>query len=94
LLIRNRLNYLDSWWLAGNYISAAVKDGIMIRANANDLNTSDNFLDEDLIQGNVASYEKVHYPLQYFDATPQFKITPFLSQYVTVFYDDDPIIPS
>ena len=94
LLIRNRLNYLDSWWLAGNYIAAAVKDGIMIRANANDLNTSDTFLDQSLVQENVTGYEKTAYPLKYFDATPQFKITPFLSQYVTVFYDEDPIIPS
>ena len=94
LLIRNRLNYLDSWWLAGNYIAAAVKDGIMIRANANDLNTSDTFLDQTMVQENVTGYEKTAYPLKYFDATPQFKITPFLSQYVTVFYDEDPIVPS
>ena len=94
LLIRNRLNYLDSWWLAGDYIAEKVKSGIMIRANANDLATSDKFLDSSLVASDVDNYERVTYPLRYFDATPQFKITPFLSQYVTVFYDEDPIVPS
>ena len=94
LLIRNRLNYLDSWWLAGDYIAEKVKSGIMIRANANDIHTSDKFLDQSLVSSNVDGYERVTYPLRYFDAVPQFKITPFLSQYVTVFYDEDPITPS
>lgn len=95
LFIRNRLNYLDSWWLAGQYTPEQVKDGIMIRANANDVNTSDKFLDESIVSSVPSnSYTLTQYPKPYFDATPQFEITPFLAQYVTVFYDEDPIIPS
>jgi len=94
LLIRNRLNYIDSWWLAGNYTPARVKNEIMIRANANDKSTSDIYLDSSRIQSAVEGYTLAQYPVKYFDATPEFTITPFLNQYVTVFYDEDPVLPS
>jgi hypothetical protein len=48
LLIRNRLNYLDSYWRAGDYTNEKVSGlgaCIMIRANANATQTSDLFLD-------------------------------------------------
>ena len=96
LFIRNRLNYLDSWWLAGAYDShaSAYKTEIMIRANANDTNTSDKFLDITKVSTDIAGYTRAQYPVEFYDATPQFTITPFLSQYVTVFYDEDPITPT
>ena len=96
LFIRNRLNYLDSWWLAGAYDSksSAYKNEIMIRANANDLATSDTYLDISKVSSDVVGYERAAYPVDFYDAIPQFTITPFLSQYVTVFYDEDPITPT
>mgnify|MGYP006988851803 FL=1 len=45
LLIKNRLNYLDSRWLAGAYTDRTVLNEIFIRANANQSGTSDTFLD-------------------------------------------------
>ena len=96
LFIRNRLNYLDSWWLAGAYDSSSsgYKTEIMIRANANDPKTSDTYLDESKIISDVSGYTRTTYPMPFYDAVPQFTIKPFLSQYVTVFYDEDPIIPT
>ena len=96
LFIRNRLNYLDSWWLAGAYdsTSSGYKTEIMIRANANDQATSDLYLDESKVAADVSGYTRVSYPRKFYDAVPEFKITPFLSQYVTVFYDEDPLTPT
>lgn len=96
LFIRNRVNYLDSWWLAGSYdsTSSGYKTEIMIRANANDLSTSDTYLDIAKVTSDVSGYTRVQYPKPFYDAIPQFTIKPFLSQYVTVFYDEDPIVPT
>ena len=96
LFIRNRLNFLDSWWLAGAYdsTSSGYKTEIMIRANANDTSTSDTYLDETKITSDVPQYTRTHYPKKFYDAVPEFEITPFLSQYVTVFYDEDPLTPT
>ena len=96
LFIRNRLNYLDSWWLAGAYspYQSAYKTEIMVRANANDSATSDSYLDISKIANPVAGYTNTSYPQPYYDAIPQFEITPFLSQYVSIFYDQDPITPT
>ena len=95
LFIRNRLNYLDSWWLADSYdsTSGGYKNEIMIRANANDTSTSDTYLDADRVTDDVLGYTRVTYPKKFYDAVPEFKLTPFLSQYVTVFYDEDPVKP-
>ena len=96
LFIRNRLNYLDSWWLAGAYdsTSSGYKTEIMIRANANDTSTSDTYLDESKVTSDVIGYTRTTYPKKFYDAVPEFTITPFLSQYVTVFYDEDPLTPT
>ena len=47
LLLRNRLNYIDSWWLGGNYEINKVKQGqFWGRVNGNRLDkTSDTFID-------------------------------------------------
>jgi len=66
----------------------------MIRANANDISTSDTYLDKTKVANDVAGYERVHYPKKFYDAVPEFEITPFLAQYVTVFYDEDPLTPT
>ena len=96
LFIRNRLNFLDSWWLAGAYdsTSSGYKTEIMIRANANDRSTSDIYLDDTKVNSDVSGYTRVSYPKKFYDAIPEFTITPFLAQYVTVFYDEDPLTPT
>lgn len=48
LFLRNRLNYIDSWWMAGSYTSeSAIQTGVRFRANANNSQTSDKYLDSD-----------------------------------------------
>ena len=97
LFIRNRLNYLDSQWLAGdNYdpTSSGYKSNIMIRANANDSNTSDKYVQRSLTSNEInTGYIQVSDIVPHYDAVPEFEITPFLSEYVTVFYDEDPVRP-
>lgn len=101
LFISNRLNYLDSQWLAGPYNSqnSGYKSEIMIRANANDLRTSDKYIEgrplssEELNQGYALISSGDFDKISHYNATPWFEITPFLSEYVTVFYDEDPIKP-
>ena len=98
LFIRNRLNYMDSYWMAGEYTSEAtvgtVGTGITMRANANNSNTSDKYLDSGLLSSlpsNAwAGEELKKYPVPYFDATPSFTIKPFLAQYVFTFNDKIP----
>lgn len=98
LLLRNRLNYLDSWWLGGDYTAGVVENQIFVRANANHSSTSDLFLDSALLnelpaaaQGKGFSLEA--YPKDYFDARPGAKIKPFLHQYVSYFMDSQPSVP-
>lgn len=80
LFLRNRLNYIDSYWQAGTYSSEQnASSGIALRINANDdKNTSDKYKDSD------------KYPIPYFDGTPVFTLKPFLNQYVFVYFDDTP----
>jgi len=92
LLLRNRLNYLDSYWVAGDYTPAAIaQGGVRMRANANNMGTSDKYLDSGILStlpNNAWSGEELApYPVQYYDATPEFEITPFLSQYVFTYND-------
>ena len=96
LFIRNRLNYLDSQWLASNYdpSSSGYKSNIMIRANANDSGTSDKYVQRALSAAEINNgYIQVNNIVPHYDAVPEFEITPFLSEYVTVFYDEDPVKP-
>ena len=94
LLLRNRLNYMDSYWMAGSYTSAeAIQTGIRMRANANNSDTSDKYLDSnllDVLPANAGSRQLAPYPVAHYDATPEFTITPFLSQYVFTFNDKTP----
>ena len=92
LLLRNRLNYLDSKWLAGSYAEASLQSSsITARSTLNNLNTSDIYLNltEEQIANDSTYSGHVHgdYPVDYFDARPGFKIRPFLKQYVTYYTD-------
>lgn len=70
--LRNRLNYIDSQWLAGSYDPNESNEQFKLRYNLNDADkTSD-----------------VDFPS---DAT--FTITPYLSQYVSVVYDETATTP-
>ena len=98
LLLRNRLNYMDSWWLGGDYRAGVVENQIFIRANANQHDTSDLFLDSDTVSSLTADqirsgYSLTQYPRDYFDARPGAKIKPFLHQYVSYFMDSQPSVP-
>ena len=100
LLLRNRLNYIDSWWLGGDYRAGVVENQIFIRANANHRQTSDLYLDSDTIsvlpsQAAGADYKLAKYGVDYpyFDARPGAKIKPFLHQYVSYFMDSQPSVP-
>ena len=100
LFITNRLNYLDSKWLAGIYQpgTGSNTNSIMIRANANDTSTSDIYLERQLTSTDNSLLK--YYPdpttapsLKYYNATSNFNIKPFLNEYLTIFYDEDPIRP-
>lgn len=98
LLLRNRLNYIDSWWLGGDYRAGVVENQIFIRANANQHDTSDLILDSETVSsltGDQISqgYTLKQYPQEYFDARPGAKIKPFLHQYVSYFMDSQPSVP-
>ena len=98
LLLRNRLNYIDSWWMGGDYRAGVVENQIFIRANANQSTTSDLFLDSASLSelpsgaGNKG-FSLAEYPKPYFDARPGAFIKPFLHQYVSYFADSQPSIP-
>ena len=97
LLIRNRLNFLDSRWLAEEYgtFGQQYQNSIAIRANANDPNTSDNLLENNNKDG-YNTYSLDNYPPAFncYNANPDFQIKPFLSEYLTVFYDESPLLPT
>lgn len=100
LLIRNRLNYLDSYWRAGSYSTEVVAGSggcVLIRANANAQQTSDLFLDSGMLN-EIPSNANAGTTLAPYntgatvglDAIPEYTITPFLSQYVFTFIDTNP----
>jgi len=99
--LRNRLNYIDSQWLGGEYSAGVVENQIFIRANANHHDTSDLFLDSELLDeipsqaiSTGKSYTLKPYPQPYLDARPGAKIKPFLHQYVSYFADNNtPPVP-
>lgn len=98
LLLRNRLNYIDSWWLGGNYQIEQMKQGqFWGRVNGNrKTDTSDRYLDMTAEQIAAAAANNSQYnnflpgtfPVPYFDSTPEFKLKPFLKQYVSVLVDE------
>lgn len=94
LLLRNRLNYVDSKWLAGDYSEAALaSSSITARSTLNNPATSDTFLN--LPQEQILNENFTHgdYPVPYFDAVPGFKIKPFLKQYVSYYTDQVSSVP-
>ena len=101
LLLRNRLNYIDSWWMGGDYRAGVVENQIFLRGNANMHDSSDLFLDDEACGHQLPAkagttgktYSLVDYPKEYFDARPGFKIKPFLHQYVSYFHDSQPSVP-
>lgn len=101
LLLRNRLNYIDSWWLGGDYEITKVKQGqFWGRVNGNRLSaTSDKFLNltpEELASDNkYAGFKSSNgvFPIPYIDAQPNYTLKPFLKQYVTYYTDEVPEIP-
>ena len=98
LLVRNRMNYLDSEMQANIYAptGATSTTSLKLRASANSTTTSDRWLDvAELTDAQKASGFKIGalgdspakcLPL---DGTPYYQITPFLSQYVSMYYDDN-----
>lgn len=105
LLLRNRLNYIDSWWLGGDYYVNQLKQSeLQLRVSGNRATlTSDKYLnltDEEIATQHAAdpskgygNFEHADYPLDYFDAKPGFKLKPFLKQYVSYFTDEGGTIP-
>ena len=97
LLLQNRLNYLDSQWLAGSYTATAVvQGGIDARMTLNNTDTSDNYLNlsqEEIERNGLTGYRHGDYPVPYFDALPGIVIKPYLKQYITYFMDTVPVDP-
>lgn len=88
LLINNRLLYMDSKWLGGTFtISTGGMAGVMFRSTANHATTtSDRYLDSDALGENQI---KGTYPVPYFDAIPEYYVTPYLNFYITTFVDEN-----
>ena len=77
---RNRLNYIDSQWLGGDYDPSKMSNAITMRYNLNEISkTSDGMQSE--VDGTA------------FNGDPDYKIVPFLTQYVSVAYDQIPADP-
>ena len=98
LLIRYRLNYLDSYWRAGSYSTEVVSGAggcVIIRANANAGQTSDLFLDANSLSS-IPAGANAGTTLQPYntgitaglDAIPEYTLTPFLKQYVFTYVDN------
>ena len=99
LLLRNRLNYIDSWWMGGDYEITKVKQGQFwgrINGNRQDL-TSDKFLnvEQNIITNNPSIYAGFKssngiFPIPHIDSVPDYNLTPFLKQYVNFYIDEVP----
>lgn len=98
LLLRNRLNYIDSWWIGGDYQIEQIKGSTTwMRVSGNRASeTSDKYLQlsqEEIdnraltkpIYNNVKSGT---WPVDYFDSRPGFKLKPFLKQYIFYYTDE------
>lgn len=87
-LLRNRLNYIDSWWNANTYTTDTTSSAsLWMRINFNDYNqTSDKWVDRQL-----TSEEEEESILMSgtdpLDATVNFSITPYLNQFISIGYD-------
>lgn len=87
LLINNRLLYMDSKWLGGTFtISTGGMAGIMFRGTANHAGTTS----DKYIEGTVGTGQTyAQYPVPYYDATPEYYVTPYLNFYITTFVDEN-----
>ena len=102
LFLRNRFNYLDSCWLGGPYAEEAVLQELKIRYNANDaINTSDKFVTVEPADTTTDTWQAFlrnggsvkPYKENALDADLTFEITPYLKQYVGMYYDSIPSTP-
>ena len=97
LLLRNRLNYIDSWWLGGDYDIKKVKGGqLQLRVSGNRATlTSDKYL-HTVPAGLENTYTQKNFPTNPedytdpYDSHPGYKLKPFLKQYVSYFTDEVP----
>ena len=94
LLIENRLLYMDSKWLGGTFgISTGGMAGANFRSTGNKPSTSsDIYLDGKIWDSQAGAYvndSSVVYPMPYYDAVPQYNVTPYLNFYVTTFVDEN-----
>ena len=79
---------MDSKWLGGTFtISSGGMAGIMFRGTANHFRiTSDKYLDSaNPAEGQIAAT----YPVPFFDAIPEYYVTPYLNFYITTFVDEN-----
>lgn len=90
-LLTNRLNYIDSWWNAGQYRTDSTSStSLWMRVNYNDTDTSDLFLEreptaEETSKGFIKNPNSP--ALNPFDSRPEFNIKTYLKQYSSVGYD-------
>lgn len=101
LLLRNRLNYIDSWWMGGDYDIKKVKGGqLQLRVSGNRATlTSDKYL-HSVPEGLEGTYTQKNFPsdpndygIDPYDAHPGYKLKPFLKQYISYFTDEVPGSP-
>ena len=87
LLINNRLLYMDSKWMGGDFDVKKSMSGISFRITANNpVLTSDKYIES----SNPASNQEFGaYPVPFFDATMEYYVTPYLDFYVTYFTDQN-----
>ena len=93
LYFRNRLNFLNSKWEAGDYDRGNVNGQYQARYNANTAKTSDTYLYDpekigQTVQGDdgvLRTYSEI-YPMP-LDTDPTYRIRTFLKQYASVYYD-------
>ncbi len=94
LLIENRLLYMDSKWGGGAFsITTGGMAGANFRSTGNKPSTSSDFYLNgkrwDTATGSYVDDPSIVYPVKYYDATPEYKVTPYLNFFVTTFVDEN-----
>lgn len=94
LLIENRLLYMDSKWGGGAFsINTGGMAGANFRSTGNKPSTSSDFYLNgkrwDKATGAYVDDPSIVYPVKYYDATPEYKVTPYLNFFVTTFVDEN-----
>ena len=93
LFLRNRFNFMDSFWLGGTYSAEEIKQQFQIRCNANkytpggDKNTSDRYLEREPTSEEIANgfLQDADNPL---NADWTWNLKPYLRQYVSMRFDE------